>query len=168
VSRRGGTDGAVHAHVDQRQRRPRAAVAAGRPAGAVPAARAAVSVQALQVRLREDPGPLRQVQGRKGPGEEGPCHARMHAPSVCSSITSAVISACMVVIAMCMMVSIDVVKAPAPKPKVEDGIFGTSGGIGFTKENELFVGRVAMLGFAVSTQQTPRSRSSSTAAWLRK
>ncbi|KAF8717137.1 hypothetical protein HU200_026253 [Digitaria exilis] len=44
-------------------------------------------------------------------------------------------------------------KAPAPKPKVEDGIFGTSGGIGFTKENELFVGRVAMLGFAVSTQQ---------------
>jgi len=40
--------------------------------------------------------------------------------------------------------------APKPKPKVEDGIFGTSGGIGFTKENELFVGRVAMLGFAVS------------------
>lgn len=36
------------------------------------------------------------------------------------------------------------------KPKVEDGIFGTSGGIGFTKQNELFVGRVAMLGFAVS------------------
>lgn len=36
------------------------------------------------------------------------------------------------------------------KPKVESGIFGTSGGIGFTKENELFVGRVAMLGFAVS------------------
>jgi hypothetical protein len=42
-------------------------------------------------------------------------------------------------------------QAPPPKPKVEDGIFGTSGGIGFTKENELFVGRVAMLGFAVST-----------------
>jgi photosystem II protein len=41
-------------------------------------------------------------------------------------------------------------KAPPPKPKVEDGIFGTSGGIGFTKENELFVGRVAMLGFAAS------------------
>lgn len=40
--------------------------------------------------------------------------------------------------------------APAPKPKVEDGIFGTSGGIGFTKQNELFVGRVAMLGFAAS------------------
>lgn len=39
----------------------------------------------------------------------------------------------------------------APKPKTEDGIFGTSGGIGFTKENELFVGRVAMIGFAVST-----------------
>ena len=38
-----------------------------------------------------------------------------------------------------------------PKPKVEDGIFGTSGGIGFTKQNELFVGRVAMIGFAVST-----------------
>lgn len=37
------------------------------------------------------------------------------------------------------------------KEKVEDGIFGTSGGIGFTKQNELFVGRVAMLGFAVST-----------------
>ncbi|XP_031392826.1 photosystem II 22 kDa protein, chloroplastic [Punica granatum] len=42
-----------------------------------------------------------------------------------------------------------VAKEP-PKPKVEDGIFGTSGGIGFTKENELFVGRVAMLGFAAS------------------
>ncbi|XP_006653075.1 photosystem II 22 kDa protein 2, chloroplastic-like [Oryza brachyantha] len=44
--------------------------------------------------------------------------------------------------------------APAPakrqKVAVEDGIFGTSGGIGFTKENELFVGRVAMLGFAAS------------------
>ncbi|KAL6616446.1 hypothetical protein ACP70R_038716 [Stipagrostis hirtigluma subsp. patula] len=38
----------------------------------------------------------------------------------------------------------------AEPPKVEDGIFGTSGGIGFTKENELFVGRVAMLGFAAS------------------
>ncbi|GLJ43872.1 hypothetical protein SUGI_0914510 [Cryptomeria japonica] len=36
------------------------------------------------------------------------------------------------------------------KPKVEDGIFGTSGGIGFTKANELFVGRVAMIGFAAS------------------
>ncbi|KAL6007671.1 hypothetical protein ACLOJK_033172 [Asimina triloba] len=45
-------------------------------------------------------------------------------------------------------------KAPPPAkkgvPKVEDGIFGTSGGIGFTKQNELFVGRVAMLGFAAS------------------
>ncbi|CAJ2667766.1 photosystem II 22 kDa protein chloroplastic-like [Trifolium pratense] len=45
-------------------------------------------------------------------------------------------------------------KAPAkvvkPKPKVEDGIFGTSGGFGFTKQNELFVGRVAMIGFAAS------------------
>ncbi|PIA47399.1 hypothetical protein AQUCO_01400220v1 [Aquilegia coerulea] len=41
-------------------------------------------------------------------------------------------------------------QAPKPKPKVEDGIFGTSGGIGFTKQNELFVGRVAMLGFAAS------------------
>ncbi|MBA0607828.1 hypothetical protein Godav_020091 [Gossypium davidsonii] len=40
--------------------------------------------------------------------------------------------------------------APKPKPKVEDGIFGTSGGIGFTKQNELFVGRVAMIGFAAS------------------
>lgn len=40
--------------------------------------------------------------------------------------------------------------APKEKPKVEDGIFGTSGGIGFTKQNELFVGRVAMLGFAAS------------------
>ncbi|KAH7859584.1 hypothetical protein Vadar_002911 [Vaccinium darrowii] len=39
---------------------------------------------------------------------------------------------------------------PSPKPKVEDGIFGTSGGIGFTKANELFVGRVAMIGFAAS------------------
>lgn len=36
------------------------------------------------------------------------------------------------------------------RPRAEDGIFGTSGGIGFTKENELFVGRVAMLGFATS------------------
>ncbi|XP_004290871.1 PREDICTED: photosystem II 22 kDa protein, chloroplastic [Fragaria vesca subsp. vesca] len=41
-------------------------------------------------------------------------------------------------------------KASPPKPKVESGIFGTSGGIGFTKENELFVGRVAMIGFAAS------------------
>ncbi|VAH66453.1 unnamed protein product [Triticum turgidum subsp. durum] len=41
-------------------------------------------------------------------------------------------------------------KVAAPKPKTEDGIFGTSGGIGFTKENELFVGRVAMIGFAAS------------------
>ncbi|KAL1561232.1 photosystem II 22 kDa protein, chloroplastic-like [Salvia divinorum] len=49
-------------------------------------------------------------------------------------------------------------KAPTPssakkvvvKPKTEDGIFGTSGGIGFTKQNELFVGRVAMIGFAAS------------------
>lgn len=36
------------------------------------------------------------------------------------------------------------------KAKVEDGIFGTSGGVGFTKQNELFVGRVAMIGFAAS------------------
>jgi len=36
------------------------------------------------------------------------------------------------------------------KEKTEDGIFGTSGGIGFTKANELFVGRVAMFGFAAS------------------
>ena len=41
-------------------------------------------------------------------------------------------------------------KVERSKPKVEDGIFGTSGGIGFTKENELFVGRVAMIGFAAS------------------
>ncbi|GAB2224345.1 hypothetical protein Droror1_Dr00005100 [Drosera rotundifolia] len=41
-------------------------------------------------------------------------------------------------------------KVEKPKPKVEDGIFGTSGGIGFTKQNELFVGRVAMIGFAAS------------------
>ncbi|KAE8694750.1 Photosystem II 22 kDa protein [Hibiscus syriacus] len=40
--------------------------------------------------------------------------------------------------------------APKPKPKFEDGIFGTSGGIGFTKQNELFVGRVAMIGFSAS------------------
>lgn len=33
---------------------------------------------------------------------------------------------------------------------MEDGIFGTSGGIGFSKQNELFVGRVAMIGFAAS------------------
>ncbi|XP_027353048.1 photosystem II 22 kDa protein, chloroplastic-like [Abrus precatorius] len=41
-------------------------------------------------------------------------------------------------------------KVTKPKPKVEDGVFGTSGGFGFTKQNELFVGRVAMLGFAAS------------------
>ncbi|XP_077241470.1 photosystem II 22 kDa protein, chloroplastic-like [Tasmannia lanceolata] len=41
-------------------------------------------------------------------------------------------------------------KTVEPKVKVEDGIFGTSGGIGFTKQNELFVGRVAMIGFAAS------------------
>ncbi|KAF3777328.1 Photosystem II protein [Nymphaea thermarum] len=40
------------------------------------------------------------------------------------------------------------------KTKVEDGIFGTSGGIGFTKENELFVGRVAMIGFALAERGT--------------
>lgn len=38
--------------------------------------------------------------------------------------------------------------------RTEDGIFGTSGGIGFTKANELFVGRVAMLGFAVSKHRS--------------
>ncbi|XP_076883434.1 photosystem II 22 kDa protein, chloroplastic-like [Bidens hawaiensis] len=42
------------------------------------------------------------------------------------------------------------VVAPPQKLNVEDGIFGTSGGIGFTKQNELFVGRVAMVGFAAS------------------
>ncbi|KAL3334853.1 hypothetical protein AABB24_031193 [Solanum stoloniferum] len=42
------------------------------------------------------------------------------------------------------------VAPPKEKQKVEDGIFGTSGGIGFTKQNELFVGRVAMIGFAAS------------------
>ncbi|KAJ8498207.1 hypothetical protein OPV22_008759 [Ensete ventricosum] len=37
------------------------------------------------------------------------------------------------------------------KPKVEDGIFGTlREGVWVTKQNELFVGRVAMLGFAAS------------------
>ncbi|KAK8928406.1 hypothetical protein KSP39_PZI017435 [Platanthera zijinensis] len=41
-------------------------------------------------------------------------------------------------------------KVEKVKSKVEDGLFGTSGGIGFTKQNELFVGRVAMLGFAAS------------------
>lgn len=42
-------------------------------------------------------------------------------------------------------------QTPAPKKDApKDGIFGTSGGIGFTKANELFVGRVAMLGFAAS------------------
>ncbi|XP_065847753.1 photosystem II 22 kDa protein, chloroplastic [Euphorbia lathyris] len=41
-------------------------------------------------------------------------------------------------------------KVEKAKKKVEDGIFGTSGGIGFTKQNELFVGRVAMIGFAAS------------------
>ncbi|CAI5490523.1 unnamed protein product [Closterium sp. Naga37s-1] len=40
--------------------------------------------------------------------------------------------------------------ATTKKLRTEDGIFGTSGGFGFTKANELFVGRVAMLGFAAS------------------
>jgi hypothetical protein len=35
------------------------------------------------------------------------------------------------------------------KEKTVDRIFGNSGGIGFTKANELFVGRVAIVGFAV-------------------
>eukprot|EP00897_Mesotaenium_endlicherianum_P004588 jgi/Mesen1/4157/ME000219S03287 len=39
---------------------------------------------------------------------------------------------------------------PQAKSIAETGIFGTSGGIGFTKQNELFVGRLAMLGFAAS------------------
>eukprot|EP00245_Coleochaete_scutata_P006894 TRINITY_DN21711_c0_g1_i1.p1 TRINITY_DN21711_c0_g1~~TRINITY_DN21711_c0_g1_i1.p1 ORF type:complete len:263 (-),score=81.95 TRINITY_DN21711_c0_g1_i1:610-1398(-) len=42
------------------------------------------------------------------------------------------------------------VKATVKKSIVEDGVFGTSGGFGFTKQNELFVGRLAMLGFAAS------------------
>lgn len=36
------------------------------------------------------------------------------------------------------------------KKVAEEGLFGTSGGIGFTKANELFVGRMAMIGFAAS------------------
>ncbi|CAI5929720.1 unnamed protein product [Closterium sp. NIES-65] len=41
--------------------------------------------------------------------------------------------------------------APVKKQlRTEDGIFGTSGSFGFTKANELFVGRVAMLGFTAS------------------
>jgi photosystem II protein len=36
------------------------------------------------------------------------------------------------------------------KKIAEEGLFGTSGGIGFTKANELFVGRMAMIGFAAS------------------
>ncbi|CAI5458011.1 unnamed protein product [Closterium sp. Yama58-4] len=39
---------------------------------------------------------------------------------------------------------------PATKLHTEDGIFGTSGGFRFTKANELFMGCVAMLGFAAS------------------
>lgn len=56
---------------------------------------------------------------------------------------------------------------PASKPKTTTGkvvkeatvhgIFGTSGGIGFTKANELFVGRVAMFGFALSQERVPKS-----------
>jgi len=42
--------------------------------------------------------------------------------------------------------------------RIEDGIFGTSGGFGFTKANELFVGRVAMLGFAVRPTPLPPLR----------
>ncbi|KAK7385178.1 hypothetical protein VNO78_30890 [Psophocarpus tetragonolobus] len=37
-----------------------------------------------------------------------------------------------------------------PKAKVEDAIFGTARGYSFTKQNKLFVGLVAMLGFAAS------------------
>ncbi|CAI5497393.1 unnamed protein product [Closterium sp. Naga37s-1] len=47
--------------------------------------------------------------------------------------------------------AVPVKSAPVKKQlRTEDGIFGTSGGFGFTKANELFVGRVAMLGFAAS------------------
>ncbi|CAL5417419.1 unnamed protein product [Camellia sinensis] len=51
-------------------------------------------------------------------------------------------------------------KVAEPKPKVESGIFGTSGGIGFTKQNELFVGRVAMIGFAEDIWGDIRQRAS--------
>ncbi|XVF07654.1 hypothetical protein REPUB_Repub06bG0158200 [Reevesia pubescens] len=43
-----------------------------------------------------------------------------------------------------LMSTTRVVVATKPKPKVEDGIFGTSEGIGFTKKNELFVEFVAI------------------------
>ncbi|CAI5478300.1 unnamed protein product [Closterium sp. Yama58-4] len=46
--------------------------------------------------------------------------------------------------------AVPVKSIPATKLRTEDGIFGTSGGFGLTKANELFVGRVAMLGFAAS------------------
>jgi hypothetical protein len=72
VVERSGTDGAVHAHVGERQRGPRAAVAAGRAPGPAHAAAAAVVLQPPQVRLRQDHGPVRQVQGQGRAGEEGP------------------------------------------------------------------------------------------------
>jgi hypothetical protein len=72
VVERSGTDGAVHAHVGERQRAPRAPVAAGRPPGPAHAAASAVVLQPPQVRLRQDHGPVRQVQGQGRAGEEGP------------------------------------------------------------------------------------------------
>ncbi|GMH00703.1 hypothetical protein Nepgr_002542 [Nepenthes gracilis] len=39
-------------------------------------------------------------------------------------------------------------KVSGPKSRTEEDIFGPSGGIGFTRQNELFAGRVDMLGFA--------------------
>ncbi|XP_056693882.1 photosystem II 22 kDa protein, chloroplastic isoform X2 [Spinacia oleracea] len=51
-------------------------------------------------------------------------------------------------------------KVEKPKLKVEDGLFGTSGGIGFTKENELFVGRVAMIGFADIAKEQSKEEAS--------
>ncbi|MQL94879.1 hypothetical protein Taro_027549 [Colocasia esculenta] len=43
-------------------------------------------------------------------------------------------------------------KVARTKSKVEDGIFGTTGRIGFTKQNELFVDRVDMIGFALNLE----------------
>lgn len=42
------------------------------------------------------------------------------------------------------------VSRSAVKERQQEGVFATSGTLGFTKRNELFVGRVAMLGFAAA------------------
>ncbi|XP_062186066.1 photosystem II 22 kDa protein, chloroplastic-like [Phragmites australis] len=72
-----------------------------------------------------------------------------HQPLVASSL------ACVTSLELSLSSGRRSLKAEKPRSRVEDGNFGTSGGIGFTKDNELFVGRVAMLGFVASLLGQP-------------